>query len=160
MSSSLTLTALAVSRCARSRSADRRRRVVRGQSANEEDHPRHGRHAERMTPDEAGRTVADRIRPRADRFVTQVAPEIVGEGGHRRVTLGGVLLERLGDDRVEVAAQGSLETVGVVPQCAACAAGSSPRSDGATAASESRPGSVSTIARINVAGERTARPAG
>ena len=54
---------------------------------------------------ELGEPIGERVRPGADRPVIEVTLEIVGKSGRRSVTLGRLLLQRLGDDGVEVALQ-------------------------------------------------------
>ncbi len=46
--------------------------------------------------------VGQGIRPRTDRLVPKVSPKIVSEGGDRRVPFRGNLLQRLGDDSVQI----------------------------------------------------------
>ena len=65
-------------------------------------------HADRMPAHELGRAIDERIGARADRLVRQVALQIAGERGDRRITFCGRLLERFEDDRVEIASQGLL----------------------------------------------------
>ena len=96
ISSSLTLTALAASRCARSRSADSRARVDTRSGRRPAARPRR----DVATPAACRRTnlrdaIAGRVRPRADRLVTQEAAEVVRERVDRGVALRGVLLQRL-----------------------------------------------------------------
>ena len=47
--------------------------------------------------------VAPSIGTRDDRFVALVARDVFGECGHRLIALGGILLERLAENRVEIA---------------------------------------------------------
>ena len=61
---------------------------------------------------ELGGAIAERVGPRADRLVLEEAPQIVGELRHRRVALGRVALQRLGDDGLEVAAQHAPQPLG------------------------------------------------
>ena len=49
--------------------------------------------------------IGNRVGPGADRFVPQVAAQIVGQRRDRGVALRGFLLQRLRDNRVEVSAQ-------------------------------------------------------
>ncbi len=65
-----------------------------------------------VAADEFSCPVGDRIRPGGDRLVRKVATKIVGEGGHRGVALGRILLQRLEDDGVEIPSQRAAELGG------------------------------------------------
>lgn len=58
---------------------------------------------------ELGSSVADCVWPRADRHVPLKSLEVVGECGDRYLPFCGVLLERLADNRIEVAVQQAAE---------------------------------------------------
>ena len=80
-------------------------RVQRRHRAHEQQRAECQRHADDVATKETGGPVADRVRARADRFVSQVPAHVIGQCGDRGVTFGHVLLEGLGYDRVEVATQ-------------------------------------------------------
>ncbi len=63
------------------------------------------RHASAVPADELGRAVPDRVGPRADGLVVEVAPDVGGEGVDGDVALDRVLLQGLCGDRVEIAAK-------------------------------------------------------
>ena len=65
-----------------------------------------------VAPRELRRPVAQAVGPGADGLVVQEAPQVVGQGGGRGVALAGVLLEGLGRDGVEVAAQRAPQPLG------------------------------------------------
>jgi hypothetical protein len=56
---------------------------------------------------------------RAHRLVREVATQVLGEGGDRRVALGRALLQGLGDDVVEVASKQAPQLLGVAARRAA-----------------------------------------
>jgi hypothetical protein len=58
-----------------------------------------------VAPHEFGRAVADRVGASTDRLIPQVSPQVVGQSGHGDVSLRRVLLQRFGDNGVEVPAQ-------------------------------------------------------
>ena len=65
-----------------------------------------------MAPDELRGAVADRVGPRADRLMVEIAPQVVGELRDRRVAFRRILLQRLAEDRLEVAAQQAAQPIG------------------------------------------------
>ncbi len=76
-----------------------------------------------MPPHEAGGAVAHAVAPRGNRLVPEVSPHVVGHRLDRRVPLAGVLLQRLGDDGVEIAAQHAAEACGRGPAASRVRAG-------------------------------------
>ena len=81
-------------------------RIERRRSAQQQD-DRCGRgDTAHMSADERGGPIAQRVRACADWLVTQKPPNIVCQGGDGGITLRGVLLQRLGDDGVEIPAKG------------------------------------------------------
>ena len=58
-----------------------------------------------MAPGEGHGSIAQRIRPRGDRLVSEKTTDVVCKRRDGCITLRGVLLQRFRDDRVEVAAQ-------------------------------------------------------
>jgi len=69
---------------------------------------RHGAargHCRPVPPDELAGAVGDGVGPRLDGNLAEVALEILDQDGHRGVALPRILLQRLGDDGVEVAAE-------------------------------------------------------
>ncbi len=76
----------------------------RGRVRAEEQHEAGGgREPPPVPPGELGRPVRQRVRPRGDRFVAEVPPQILGERPDRLVSLARHLPQRHGHDRVEVA---------------------------------------------------------
>jgi hypothetical protein len=61
---------------------------------------------------ELGAAIPERVRPRVDRLMMDGVAQVVGEFRHRRVSLIGVLLQRLRDDRVEITAQAAPQPFG------------------------------------------------
>ena len=90
----------------------------------------------------------------------QIAAQVVGEFGDRRVALVRVLLQRLGDDRVEVSRRRRRRPSGVVARRKARSASTCGPSPASTAAADIRRGSVSTIARTMSAADSPPVPTG
>ena len=61
---------------------------------------------------ELGGAIAERVRPGRDRLVLEHAPQIFRELRDRGVALGRIALQRLGDDRLEIAAQQAVQAIG------------------------------------------------
>ena len=80
-------------------------RVERGHRRHEQQCSECNGDADDVTTHEAGGPVADGVGAGADRFVPQVTTHVIGQRGDRSVAFAHVLLERLGDDRVEVPAK-------------------------------------------------------
>ena len=77
-------------------------RIERRQAAEHEDDHGRRRHGADVSPDEPRRPIPQRVGAGADRLVTQKTAEIIGQRRDRGIALGRVLLERLGDDGVEI----------------------------------------------------------
>ncbi len=161
VSTSLTLAALAASRWARSRSAASLCRIERRHPGHQRDDCCGRGQAPGVPPDELRGPVSQRVRTRADRLAAQVAPEVVGHRRHRGVALRRMLLERLGDDGIEIPAQHAAQPA----WCGAAPAGMGQRAPPRPARCRRRPRTSaaaprSTTARTSVAGDRMASPAG
>ena len=78
-------------------------RRARAREQREHDRAR-GAHRERIALHEASEPVAEGVGARRHRATLEHATQIVGERLYRRITRGDVLLERLGEHRVEIAA--------------------------------------------------------
>ena len=59
--------------------------------------------------DPAFGAIPARIRPRLDGLAAKMALEVVGQGGDRGIALRGIFLQRLVEDRVQVAGELALE---------------------------------------------------
>ena len=70
------------------------------------------RHGDAVAADELRDPVAQRHRRARQSARGQLAPQVVGERRHRGVALGRRLLQRRGDDGVEVAAQRPAQAIG------------------------------------------------
>ena len=68
-----------------------------------DEHRRGGGHQRRVTSDELLKLIAGACRTRGDRLVGQVAAEVGGQRGRRRVAPPAVFLERFRDDGFDVA---------------------------------------------------------
>src|SRR5262245_23492328 len=65
-----------------------------------------------MTTDKLGGAVRRRVRPRGDRLVCKVSTQVVGKLRDRLIAFRRVVLQRLRDDRVEVAAEELTQPLG------------------------------------------------
>ena len=73
---------------------------------------RGGREAPRIAAHELPQPVGERVGAGEDRLLAEVAAQVFGERGDRRVALLGALLEGLGDDGVEVAPELAPQALG------------------------------------------------
>src|SRR4029453_30982 len=68
-----------------------------------------GADGEAVTPHKLASPVSKRVGTRSHRLMIKIAAQILAERGCRRIALGGPLLQCLGHDVVEIAAQGPRE---------------------------------------------------
>jgi hypothetical protein len=65
-----------------------------------------------MTTEEFGGAIAERVATCGDGLVREEAAQILGKLGHRFVALGGIGLQRLGQNSVEIASQDATQSIG------------------------------------------------
>ncbi len=87
-------------------------RVERDLPAKQQDDHRDRADRAPVAAGEFSGAITERVGTGGDRLVFEVAPQIVREFADRRVSLGRILLERLGENGLEVAAHAAPQPVG------------------------------------------------